>query len=164
MNVKYKESEFNIPFQCKDGKYGYYNTYSGSYIKLDQPIQTYYANSISTKEFDKLLELGFFVPEKQDEIAKFSIERRKAQFTATKSRVHFVIAVTMDCQAKCVYCFQHGVDRNITMKAETAESVIDFIKSEVNISNTKNVWLTFFGGEPLLALPIIIQLGETLKK
>lgn len=162
--MRYKESDFNLTFLDQDGKYIYYNTFSGSLIRLDYPLHDYIAESQpASDELKNLVSLGFLVPEKQDEINKFVIERKKAEFGTVKKLSRFVIAPTMACQAKCVYCFQSGIDRNDHMSAETAEEVIRYVTSEVTKMNAPKVIVTFFGGEPLLQVERILQIGQGLK-
>ena len=57
----------------------------------------------------------------------------------------FTIFPTMDCNARCFYCFQHG-SRRYHMSDENARRTADFI---IKKSAGKKVSLLWFGGEPL---------------
>ena len=163
--MRYKESEFNLMFLDETGKHIYYNTFSGALVRLNQPIYQYIVEDQSdSDEYKKLISLGFLIPEKQDEINKFVIERKKAEFGTVKKLSRFVVAPTLACQAKCIYCFQAGINRNSShMSGETADEVIHYITDEIIKMNTPKVIVTFFGGEPLLQIERIIQIGQSLK-
>jgi len=64
--------------------------------------------------------------------------------TATMSK-HYVIFVTLECNAKCFYCFEHGWEKTSSMSLPTAEAVANYIKE----SAQHDIKITWFGGEPL---------------
>lgn len=57
----------------------------------------------------------------------------------------FVILPTTGCNARCFYCFEHGAKIS-NMTEQTAHDVADFIEKK----GTKNIKITWFGGEPLI--------------
>lgn len=57
----------------------------------------------------------------------------------------FTIMTTMDCNARCNYCYEQGRNR-IYMTPETAKETGNFIAS----NSGAKVHITWFGGEPLL--------------
>lgn len=80
-----------------------------------------------------------------------------------KSEIDTVkIHVSNSCNLQCKYCYAHGGNygiENSLMSLETAKKVCDFIKD--NITNLK--YITFFGGEPLLAVEQIIFICNEFK-
>lgn len=63
----------------------------------------------------------------------------------TKGFSGYTIFTTMECNARCFYCYEKGRKR-ISMKEETARQVAEFI---IRDNPEKKVHLRWFGGEPL---------------
>ena len=76
------------------------------------------------------------------------------------------LLTTLQCNFACDYCFQgdHG-DYNFhadKMSLETAARVGDWLERELDRVRPERFVLTFFGGEPLLNLPVMYQLAERM--
>ena len=68
------------------------------------------------------------------------------------------------CNLKCVYCYEEGCIVK-SMDRETVNNVIDFIcKRCKDNKRIKTLNITWFGGEPLLAVDNIIMIGEAVSK
>lgn len=109
---------------------------------------------------DLLSANGFIVRSAEDEY-----EREHQQFLATrnsKEHLYFVIAPTMRCNAACPYCFQRDVRTAPKMSFDTQRRVIDFFREKV--VGVKKVGVQWFGGEPLVALPIIETLSRAFQE
>ena len=72
----------------------------------------------------------------------------------------YTIFPTTDCNARCFYCFEHGI-KKINMSRETAIKVVQYIKKH---SCGKDVYLHWFGGEPLLNHELIDLICTELSK
>ena len=68
------------------------------------------------------------------------------------------IAPTLDCNFRCVYCFENHIHG--AMSEDVQNAVIDFIKARVQ--NLKHLSICWFGGEPLLSKAIIKHLSEEI--
>lgn len=66
------------------------------------------------------------------------------------SNLMLTIAPTMSCNFRCVYCFEKGQNHNERMTEETAENIVQFVKERASHLDTLSI--TWFGGEPLLAI------------
>ena len=62
--------------------------------------------------------------------------------------MHLTIAPTMECNFKCFYCFETEKPKG-KMSIETMDSIIKYILSSKQL---EKLYLTWFGGEPLMAL------------
>ena len=69
-----------------------------------------------------------------------------------------VICPTMSCNLSCYYCFE-GKKKKEFMQEETIENIIKFFANYKH----KKIDITWFGGEPLLAFPIIEKLDQKMK-
>ncbi len=81
---------------------------------------------------------------------------------ASAKGIGFTICPTMGCNFDCPYCFEdHGRGK---MSQEVQDDIIALAERMMNASNAKNVHVTWFGGEPLLAADVIKSLSTRLMK
>jgi len=99
---------------------------------------------------------GFSDKEYADFVCWFFKNRKKE----TKSITDYTIFTTMDCNARCFYCFEKGTVRT-AMSQETAMKVVEYIR---NHCGKENVRLAWFGGEPLLNKAAIEIICDDLRK
>lgn len=76
------------------------------------------------------------------------------------------LQVTQECNLCCIYC-PYAVNESKklsrshsskTMSFETAKKSIDFLAE--NSRNTKDIYISFYGGEPVIAFPLVEQCVE----
>jgi uncharacterized protein len=76
------------------------------------------------------------------------------------------VLTTLQCNFACDYCIQgdHGdYNKNAAkMSMEMAERVAEWTEARMDAIAAKSFALTFFGGEPLLNLPVMYYLAERL--
>lgn len=157
-----KNSMFNIciPF---DDKYIVYNTFSTSLVELD--VFLYRDIFINNKyeeyeETKQLLDMGFLVLDECDELSLLQNARETVIDTAGDKISNIIIAPTLECNAHCYYCFENGF-RNGTMTEDIAKKLADYLEAHWN---GELLGITWFGGEPLLAVNIIDLICGELKK
>ncbi len=81
----------------------------------------------------------------------YQYSKRNYQASFSKEHLHLTIMPTEQCNFRCTYCyedFQLG-----RMSTQTINDIIDLVKA--NASDLKHLYLSFFGGEPLLEKHII---------
>ena len=104
-----------------------------------------------------LIEKYFYVEENFDEKKISDQISNFAKVLSNKNNLtHFIVYPTMDCNARCFYCFEHG-SKKYHMTDKIAEDVADYI---INKSNGKEITIQWFGGEPLYnikAIDIIVD-------
>jgi len=78
--------------------------------------------------------------------------------------VELVISLTNDCNLRCKYCFvgEKNFKKKIISK-EYIDEAIDSVYELAKIKNKKEVFITFFGGEPTLYPDLIEYSIETAK-
>lgn len=158
-----KVSNFNITVQIEDGIL-LYNTNSNGILKLNKEYQEKYNGFlengvIEDENFKSALLQGQMIVDDNDadEIKGIFIESNIARFSGNS--IGLTIAPTMACNFRCPYCYEKGREYT-TMSRETIEKTKEFIK---NLNNEyKYIDITWYGGEPLLAFPIIEELMETV--
>ncbi|MEP0827224.1 MAG: SPASM domain-containing protein [bacterium] len=104
---------------------------------------------------EALLEGKYLIDEGEDEITAQRNWNRKRR--SEPDTFVLTIAPTLACNFRCEYCFEP--QRPEIMKEAAADAVLKF--SERYIPNSKAILLTWFGGEPTLAVPVIekLQMG-----
>jgi uncharacterized protein len=115
---------------------------------------------------DLLAENGFLVESRDADRARLD-----QYLTAVKSdtaELSITLLTTLQCNFACDYCFQgdHG-DYNLhadKMSLETAEKVAVWFERELDRVHPERFILTFFGGEPLLNLPVMYLLAERARR
>jgi uncharacterized protein len=106
----------------------------------------------------------------------FLVESREADRRNVREFFHSVrenqdqlrvtVLTTLQCNFACGYCFQgdHG-DYNkhaAKMSLETAARVAQWAEERLDTLTPESFVLTFFGGEPLLNLPVVYYLAERM--
>ena len=93
-----------------------------------------------------------------------ALDRFFARTTADKSELHITVLTTLQCNFACDYCFQgdHGDYNKFAdkMSLETAERLADWIERELDRVQPERLVIMFFGGEPLLNLPVMYRIAD----
>jgi uncharacterized protein len=111
-----------------------------------------------------LAEHGFVVPSRADERQRLETFFHDVREGDDELRV--TVLTTLQCNFACDYCIQgdHG-DYNKSaakMTLEQATRVVDWVEARLDAVRPSSFVLTFFGGEPLLNLPVMYFLAERL--
>ena len=111
-----------------------------------------------------LVENGFLVPDRQAD--HLALDRYFASVTTDSSELHITVLTTLQCNFACDYCFQgdHGDHNKFAekMSLATAAQTAAWVEREMDRVSPEHVTLMFFGGEPLLNLPVMFYLAERL--
>ena len=111
-----------------------------------------------------LAENGFIVENREAD--RRNIERFFADFRAGQEQLRVTVLTTLQCNFACDYCIQgdHGdYNKNAAkMSMETASRTAEWTEARLDAVRPRSFALTFFGGEPLLNLPVMYYLAERL--
>jgi uncharacterized protein len=113
---------------------------------------------------ETLSEHGFLVPDRASE--RQTLEQFFRDVRESKEQLRVTVLTTLQCNFACDYCFQgdHG-DYNKTatkMSLETAAKVAEWSEGRLDELKPENFSITFFGGEPLLNMPVVYYLAERM--
>jgi uncharacterized protein len=115
---------------------------------------------------DLLWENGFLVEDRQTE--QRSLNDYLTGVKNDASELSVTLLTTLQCNFACDYCYQgdHGDynERAEKMPLETAVRVGDWIERELDRVQPERFVLTFFGGEPLLNVPVMYLLAERMAR
>jgi uncharacterized protein len=113
---------------------------------------------------NELAALGFVVESAEAEDA--ALERFFSDLREDHRHLRVTLLTTLQCNFACDYCIQgdHG-DYNASaakMSLDTAARVQHWLEQRLDTLRPERFTITFFGGEPLLNLPVVYQLAEGL--
>ena len=114
-------------------------------------------------EMQTLINEHYLVPIDYDEceqVKKMRLILRKLESLQTKPIKWYTILPTTTCNARCYYCFEHGVQQR-TMTNQTADRIVQFI--EEHCGEDRSVYITWFGGEPTVGANYIDRICEGLQ-
>ncbi len=80
---------------------------------------------------------------------------------AENTTFNAIVALNLDCNLACKYCFEGTRKGKHYLSAETAGHFIDFVKSKY-LDGKDEISLVFYGGEPLLSTDMIVRISEEI--
>ncbi len=120
----------------------------------------YSLNEKENKIFGKLHDGGFIIDSDRDEIQEIACEIERAKYT--DKRLVLSIAITEDCNLKCKYCFVPK--QKSVFSRDNIISLKSFIGDYVEVYKPKEIQVTWYGGEPLLAMGEIEETTNEILK
>lgn len=158
-----KLSFYNIVIpNLSDESYIYvFNSKSGAIIKLESEVW----NALRDSNFNsqnvqnnivELLNQGIVVAANKNETQEIMFEMRAKQYEK-REMLSLIVAPTLQCNYKCIYCFEDNVSPKM-MGTYEIQKIIEFItKYQRKYSNVHKIFIHWFGGEPLLAYERVIE-------
>lgn len=141
------------------GEYLLYNSFTREIVLLSPDEWEGFSSGAGT---EYLIKHWFLVPREMDEATllysyRHMFQRKHPRKTYGKLNL-CTIATTTDCNARCPYCYEAGIERR-HMSKETALDVAKFIIPRAS----ENLTLSWFGGEPLFNSSAIDAICEQLQ-
>lgn len=156
----YKPSHYNILIPKEDAL-AIFNTNNGKMVKYigkdAKCVKRFLEKEILEESDDDLFynlkNNKFIVQYEYDEIELINQLEKSQNFGPY---LDLIILTTEQCNFRCIYCYEKF--NKGKMLLDTQEKIIEFVES--NIDQYKGLNVGWFGGEPLEALDVIIQLSE----
>ena len=106
---------------------------------------------------ERLEKDGFLTDTDETELLR---QRTLKNMRRPESRhVKLTLCPTMDCNFACPYCIETGQKFKGKMSAETVENTVKFAKKLMDAAEAEKLFITWYGGEPLLAMDEIEYLS-----
>ncbi len=163
--TRLKASAYNYSSGLPDGTRLFFNFYTLNLLALD-PDKASLARVIlvdpDKAPFDTparevrtvLAEKGFLIPMAVDERELLRDERARSRTQG--QHLSLTILPTLACNFRCTYCYE--THRGDTMGPEVEEALVAFVEQRLGQGESMSV--TWFGGEPLLAMDCIQRLTD----
>ncbi len=167
---KLKKTGFHKNFYNVEIPYGeellLYNIINQNFVSLDREYAYLYNNlkelakEENREKLQEFMDAGFIVEDTIDEkeayIRNFHLSRWYSR------RLLFTIVPTTACNFRCPYCFEQGI-KPLILKKNIIEDSKQFIRERIEIFKPEEVHVAFYGGEPLLEVEKIIEMGRFFK-
>ncbi|NGM18238.1 radical SAM protein [Eggerthellaceae bacterium zg-887] len=157
-----KASYYNVLTENPLGEgYLLYNTLSKSLCELDKNEKRLYERIAMGDGDDYPLAADLadsgFVLENPDSEAAF-LEYQYDRYKFNTQVLELVLATTLDCNNRCVYCYE--TPRPGYMHEEVQDAVFGFVREKYEEAPFKKLKVTWQGGEPLLRMDVIERLSH----
>lgn len=156
-----------VSFVRHEGKVYAYNALNGGLCELEQAVYESMAKqdfdgvkSSNLSAYNDLMKTFYIVPDGFDEVSYTRLMTWKAKLAG--DILSLTIAPTLDCNFRCFYCYQQNYKEPQYMTKETADKLVEFTKERIRPSG--RVSISWYGGEPLLALNTIEYISKELQK
>ena len=160
----YKVSRYTFLIE-NAGSYYIYNVLSNALYSIDKELYClldkckkngHYCKKLDNTTFLSLID-GLFISNNDEDdflIYKSIISSQRAQ----RDIINLTIAPTMDCIFRCHYCFEKN-KRATYMTESVMNGIVKYIEK---LEGAKIMNLTWFGGEPLMAVPQMLKMHSKL--
>ncbi len=125
--------------------------------ELYQALQN---GTLPAREADILAGLGIAVEDPAEE--KRAMLGFFDRLNAESNALHITVVLNLDCNFACIYCYEGDRKGRLYMTPQTADRLIDFIRSQFT-EGKKDLRIDFYGGEPLLSLGLIRRISEAAR-
>lgn len=158
-----ENSIYTLVFKSED-KYYLYNSRSNFFSEISEPLFT----ALDCNDYSKLPQEVIDELKEREIIVEKDCQydfyyRELLNFNAKNNKrrtLSLVIAPTTACNFACPYCFEPKKNTK-TMTDDVIEKLKEFVKTQEDI---KSVSITWYGGEPLIAFPVIKKIYKALSE
>lgn len=161
-----KLSYYNFLVNLPDGRGIIYNTLYKNIVELSLEEVVLYQRLIeknfvvsdaeSLKMISQLKEQLFIIDDGMDELEFFKLEWSRSLYSS--SILRHTILPNLACNCDCPYCFESKTGK--FMSRQTEEDYIIWLESQ--LIGIKSLYLTWYGGEPLLSKDTIQRLTKKI--
>lgn len=114
---------------------------------------------------ESLLRSGFLVSGDAEEAEEYEREYRSYLKARNDPRqLLLTVAPTLACNLRCSYCFQRRMPPSHTMSRSVADGLVDLVGALGDVVRPERVAVQWFGGEPLLALGLLLRCTEGFRE
>jgi len=150
--------------QCSDqpGNYLLYSTRTAATVLVDEAILLAAQKGTLTQEEEaSMARLGIIVKDQNEERAM--MRDILAKVNAQRTAFNGIVVLNLDCNLDCPYCYEDNFRGQRYMSTATADLLVKTIQRD-QIKHRRDITLSFYGGEPLLSIPLIKTISEKLKQ
>ena len=149
------------PDPARPGSYILFYTKKGSMVRLSETLLAAARDdTLAERDRAALERLEILVADPAAERAAMAelVNRTNAR----ASRFKATVVLNLDCNLACPYCYEGDFRQKQVMGKETAQLLVDNVARE-QIGQGREVELRFYGGEPLLTVPLLKEIASLLR-
>mgnify|MGYP000846534022 FL=1 len=156
-----KESRYNLILDGSSHRLAF-NAMTCAFAEVDESFfealeEVRKTGHITNNELGKQMRYGgFVVDDDSDELSLLRMRSWQAKFS--EGSLGLTIAPTLACNFACPYCYEQARDGMMTK--EVQDCIIHMVEGATR--RRQSVHITWYGGEPLLALPIILEMSQSM--
>jgi uncharacterized protein len=150
-----------------------YNTRTQALVKISHRLKNI-VNAYNSQEehtrqtyhstLNVLHEMGIVVRNEEEDTALLKSHLEQIKHSVISNSLYVTILTTYACNLKCTYCFQETSRANEKMTFPTANDVMNWLKEQVQENGYTELYINFYGGEPLVNRPILEHIAGTMQK
>lgn len=163
-STKLVPSRFNV-ISKKNNYLKIYNSYTGVIAKFekddkDKAIKVLRSKDLSRNTEDPLIdfmvEKGFLVSAHVDQLKMATAQ--KVYNLSNNRTLSLILMPNEDCNFRCVYCYEDFIKKE--MREEVQNGIVNYVRK--NIQKYDSLFISWFGGEPLISFGVIKDLSTKL--
>lgn len=157
-------SRYTVTTKTENGSILLYNSLSGAVASVGKEKANLIKDALKLGVSEEssigkqLLKGGFVVQKNEDETKKVN-SLYFNRYRNTKN-LHLILMSTEQCNFRCIYCYEHF--KREEMPLEIQNGVFNYVSKIID--SLDSISVEWFGGEPLLASEVVLNLGERLYK
>ncbi len=149
------------PYAEKPGHLLLFSTKTASKVLIpEETFQSISDETLSSSDKALLSRLGMIVENTEEE--RKSVLGFLDGMHTQNSGLDIVVVLNLACNFSCVYCYEGDMKGDLFMSDDTADCLLDFIREKFT-PEKKSLFVSFYGGEPLLSFKLIQRLASKLK-
>jgi len=152
--MNYFWSRYNLELSSGADGIAVFNTRSGAICDIEQDVYRLYNGSgdinAQMPYFEDLLDMGFIEGERKEDVSE------------DEKILRVVLSCTESCNLRCYYCFEENHPKTTFFEDSKPQQFIRFLKALFSQQGCKKLYITWFGGEPLLYFNEIVSLSAQI--
>jgi uncharacterized protein len=125
----------------------------------EKTYQAIIDGTLSPSDEALLARLGIVVSDRKAE--REHVSRLLDDLNNRNPALNITVVLNLDCNFACVYCYEGERKGKRYMSEKTAAHLQDFVKEKFT-REKRNLFVDFFGGEPLLSSPLIKSISKSM--
>ena len=164
--MKPSKYTFIFPFTEDESKHVIYNSRTNALALIENENLTAFkqycltGHALDDELKNNLIAGGFLLDDDVDE--KQSLRYNMLRQRYNTSTLTLTIVPTADCNFRCSYCYEKKSIQELDMSEHVQERLVGFVRQQASVISTLSI--TWYGGEPMLALDTIESLTGKFKK
>ncbi len=151
----------DYPYTEKPGHRLLFSTKTASKVLVpEKTFQSIEDQTLSPADAALLSRLGMIVESREQE-RRDVLDFLDKMYTGNTG-LDIVVILNLCCNFSCVYCYEGGMKGDFFMSEDTADQLVEFIRNKFT-PEKKSLFVSFYGGEPLLSPGLIERLALRLK-